>query len=382
MIRTKSNLITWRKQFAIDLIMAISSLVLPFTIYIHLLFDQYADHFYVFGFKYSHDFDSNQTFVWYVLSSLVNFTYPILIFHTSFGNWRYLLIPIILYFYFSPLIEFIQYESSINALASPIVIGGFIIFSLMTVLIYKLTSIRKYSESMNIPKNLVIRELLSSWCSRYNYHLSSLISNKSDFSLREYSYRIYYLRDLFNQKYDSSPLSRNMEFNQNANRKFTLLLSVILVFLTFILFIEYVVPAGKSYYRLGDFDFQSFGFKDVRTFLWYISKKLVLIFLVIIWFATSINWWRWAILSPILFYSYQFWEGFQTTSDLESSGNLSVFPLVFLTIAGVFLLSRVIRRISINLDYQEFLEEELENSIAQLSRDASGRWVNMKESRI
>ncbi|MEJ2585244.1 MAG: hypothetical protein P8Z38_09440, partial [Robiginitalea sp.] len=79
-------------------------------------------------------------------------------------------------------------------------------------------------------------------------------------------------------------------------------------------------------------------------------------------------WWRWAILSPIIFYSYQFWESFQPVETVDGSGNLNVFPLVFLTILGVFLLSKVIRRIFINLDYQAFLEEELERSIGELSK--------------
>jgi hypothetical protein len=47
---------------------------------------------------------------------------------------------------------------------------------------------------------------------------------------------------------------------------------------------------------------------------------------------------------------------------------MSVFPLVFLTILGVLLLSRIIRRISINLDYKTILEEELDKSIGELSK--------------
>ena len=143
------------------------------------------------------------------------------------------------------------------------------------------------------------------------------------------------------------------------------------ILLLALLVIHNAIPRNISVINLGNFEIGSFGFIDIGTLVFYSSQKLVLGILSIIWLIFNPYWWRWAILSPIIFYSYQFWESFQSTYEIESAGNLSVFPLVFLKIGGVFLLSRVIRRISINLDYKAFLEAELDKSLGELSREAS-----------
>ena len=150
------------------------------------------------------------------------------------------------------------------------------------------------------------------------------------------------------------------------------IIDVVFAFLTLatslLLFIDNFIPPGDQSVNLGGIIIGSFGFQDVKTFSWYISQKFALCIITIIWLFSCVSWWRWAILSPIIFYSYQFWESFQPVYAVDGQGNLNILPYVFLTILGVLLLSKVIRRFSINLDYQALLEEELDKSIGELSR--------------
>jgi hypothetical protein len=131
------------------------------------------------------------------------------------------------------------------------------------------------------------------------------------------------------------------------------------------------IPEGKEVVILKRFQIESYGFQTVKIFIWYVSQKLVLAVILIIWFITSPYWWRWAILSPLIFYTYQFWEAFQPESQIESAGTLNVFPLVFATITLVLLISRIVRTHSITMDYKAHLERELDLGISELSNARS-----------
>ncbi len=96
---------------------------------------------------------------------------------------------------------------------------------------------------------------------------------------------------------------------------------------------------------------------------------MVLCVLGLIWFATCRYWWRWAILSPVLFYLYQFWELFQSINDIDSTGNLKVLPLALLAAIVVAILWKLIRSISITRDYRQLLKLELDKNLEQFSRE-------------
>jgi len=218
-----------------------------------------------------------------------------------------------------------------------------------------------------IPTRLILNEFFSSWNNKYYSLLKNIINDKPNFSLKEYVFRIYYYNQLVNQKYNSSSIDSEVSCSRNK-KNLDVFFALMIICVLLILFVDNFIPANKQNMDLFGFNVGSHGFNDVKTFSWYISQKFAMSILAFIWLINNVSWWRWAILSPIIFYSYQFWESFQPVEDIDGSGNLNVFPLVFLTILGVFLLSKVIRRISINLDYQVFLEEELEKSIGELSR--------------
>lgn len=214
-------------------------------------------------------------------------------------------------------------------------------------------------------------EFFYSYNGKYKSRLNILLRDKSKFSLKEYVFRIYYLSQLIKRKYNYSQLYEKPEYSESKNN-IDVVFAILTLATALLLFVDNLIPSGEQSINLGGTVIGSFGFQDVKTFTWYVSQKFALCILTFIWLITCISWWRWAILSPIIFYTYQFWESFQPVYAVDGLGNLNVFPLVFLTILGVLLLSKVIRRVSINLDYQAFLEEELERSIGELSRVERG----------
>ena len=68
---------------------------------------------------------------------------------------------------------------------------------------------------------------------------------------------------------------------------------------------KYLPPNTETLSFLG-IEFDSNGFHDASTAIWYYLNKLIPLVLLIIWFVTAKNWWYHAILIPIAMYGFQF----------------------------------------------------------------------------
>jgi hypothetical protein len=169
--------------------------------------------------------------------------------------------------------------------------------------------------------------------------------------------------------------SINTPSNKSNNSFLDISVSGIVLVLSIALLVQLWIPAKQTQFEFLGINISSFGFFDFKTFFYYASNKLILFALGVIWFATCRYWWRWAIFSPILFYLYQFWEIFQPVKDINSAGNLNILPLVFLTVLVIILLWGLIRRISVNRDYREFLKNEMNRSLEQLSREETRNYL-------
>jgi len=227
-----------------------------------------------------------------------------------------------------------------------------------------------YSQHLSLSINQIWKEILFAKNSKFNRQILNTFKNRADFSLKEYSCRLYYYAKIAASDNKRTPYSCSQKDLKNDGLDYSLGLFLILV--TSLLFVHDTISNNVQEISFMGIEMGSFGFKDVGTLIYHISQKFVVCIFMVVWFITSDFWWRWAILSPIIFYSYQFWESFQPVYEIDGAGNMSVFPLVFLTILGVLLLSRIIRRISINLDYKTILEEELDKSIGELSKLEGG----------
>ncbi|MBT8205084.1 MAG: hypothetical protein KJP14_03450 [Eudoraea sp.] len=147
---------------------------------------------------------------------------------------------------------------------------------------------------------------------------------------------------------------------------------ILIIFIGGLWFSHYLIPDGVKSYWLGPLKIHSNGFTDASTFLWYSSKKFVMIILLVLWFFSTYNWWRYALLSPIILYMYQFWESFQDINSLDAYGNVKVFPLVFLSVLLVLAFSHVVRLQSRTLDTYEEISIEIDRLIKKLGKERSG----------
>lgn len=276
--------------------------------------------------------------------------------------------PAILYFATYPIWMFSSnYEFYFSFLSSFYGITVIIVTLLLVKLLDSYLKDKLFKRYISLSFNQIFKEIFFSKNSKFNRQILKTIKERANLSLKEYSCRLYYYSEVAHSNYTSHYYLGSMRALQR-NNKLNYFIGSYILLITILLFVDKAIPNNIHEIDFLGWQIGSFGFKDIGTLFYYASQKLVICIILIVWFITCEFWWRWAILSPIIFYSYQFWESFQPVDDIDGFGNLNVFPLVFLTILGVFLLSKVIRRISINLDYQVFLEEELEKSIGELSR--------------
>ncbi|GGD38419.1 hypothetical protein GCM10011361_01960 [Muriicola marianensis] len=68
----------------------------------------------------------------------------------------------------------------------------------------------------------------------------------------------------------------------------------------------------------------------------------------------------------MIIYSYQFWEAFQDVTELDSVGNLRVFPLVILNVALVITLSRFVKYRSQFMAVYEEISREVDEMLNEM----------------
>jgi hypothetical protein len=145
-----------------------------------------------------------------------------------------------------------------------------------------------------------------------------------------------------------------------------LVLILLIILMTFMWYLPYQLPKETMKLNIMNFTIDSNGFADIPTFLWFVTRKLVVVIFLSIWFITSEHWWKYAIFSPMIIFSYQFWEAFQDVKVLEAMGNLKVFPLVLLNILLVAGISKWVKYRTDLLLIYDVICKEVEDLMEEL----------------
>jgi len=147
-------------------------------------------------------------------------------------------------------------------------------------------------------------------------------------------------------------------------------MSSTLIITTLLWFIHYLIPE-KQVWDLEIVQLNNNGFLNVRIFIWFLLQKLIILIPLVLWFITCQQWWKYAIFSPIILYSYQFWEATQNVYSLDAAGNIKAFPAIFCVVLLLLVLSKAIKyRVEILIMY-EHLAEEIEDLLKNADFNAN-----------
>ncbi|MFS4468383.1 hypothetical protein [Maribacter sp. 2210JD10-5] len=83
--------------------------------------------------------------------------------------------------------------------------------------------------------------------------------------------------------------------------------------------------------------FSANGFPDTATYLWFLTSKIIPLYLLIFWFLTSRNWWYHIIIIPIAMYAFQLFEVIYDSDDIVDTKNIWwLLPVCMIVIPIVY----------------------------------------------
>lgn len=79
------------------------------------------------------------------------------------------------------------------------------------------------------------------------------------------------------------------------------------------------------------------GFEETVTYLWFLSSKIIPLYLLIFWFLTSRDWWYHIIIIPIAMYAFQLFEVVYDSDNFVDTENIWwIIPVCMITIPFVY----------------------------------------------
>jgi hypothetical protein len=155
--------------------------------------------------------------------------------------------------------------------------------------------------------------------------------------------------------------------NGSPKGKWDFLIVALLIFTPFLLYSYRFIPENVQEYEVFWFMLHNHGFVDVHTFYWFVCLKLGIFLPMVMWYVTARDWWRYAILSPIVLVIYQSFEAF---ASYEITDEISFFKALPLTIAIVCFLGwivHIIRHKTKVLELYEGITQEIEEMLSTIS---------------
>ena len=360
----------WINKYRRELFLSAYLLVAPFFIYLHLFFDDESVSTTILGFKYDHAPSSTQYIIWLLITELTAFTLLILMFFSIDQKWKYVLfLPLSCY-----LLDITGLSGLYIDVDSKVLIIQITVISVFAAVLIKLDqSIYKMKRTRSLIfklKTLIHMYFNNSYFKEILPQYKGETQNEEFTNIRDINklyHRKLYIKNLIDR------YAFGDYFIKPIRGKWLSAFWIILILFSSSLRIAYgYIPRGIPTYEVGPLTIHANGFLDASLFFRFISLKIMILVPLVVWYLNSNFWWRYALLSPIILYMYQFWESFQDIYNLDAYGNIKVFPLVLVSILLVLALSHVVRQQSRTLDAYEQISLEIDRLIKKLSKERSG----------
>ncbi len=360
----------WINKYRFHFILSLCLIVAPFLIYLHLLFDDNVTTLVLFGYKHDLKVISVQTFVWILLSDLASIVVLGVIYLSIGDKWKYaIILPLLIYMQnlLQSLDDFMGIFNSFPYLKY-IILAPLIIF-FITIDFKYFENYRKMAASLRL-RSLILTSTKNR-IGEFNRIFRLAQNKRQKVSKTNILYSLYTSKISFEHFLSENKLSIKSKIFVSS-KSHNIFWTLLILFSTSFWFLHYLIPNGAVKYTFWFVTITDNGFSDAQVFMWFISRKIMIIIPAIIWFFTYHSWWRYAILSPLILYLFQFWEVFQGIRYLDAYTNIKVFPLVLLSILLVVAMSRVVRQQSLTLDTYEQISMEIDFLIKKLSEERSG----------
>ena len=351
---------SWRSKYFYGILVAIVIILTPFLLSIHKLFDdtEGISIIYFLGVSYDHHYADNMTFVWSFLARLIPVHLLIIWYlHSPFWWRHFILIPLITF-----LTSFLQvFYSEPAGFSSYLATLTFVLIILLLLEIW----VYKKAEKDKVGLIVNIFNISNKW-RRYSHSLKTYLDENQNLmqniptSLKVK--RLYSIKSVLNEKV--------FPFNTWNNivlfKKSDIFIVVILLLIPALYHLYSFFPEKEKILRIGLFTIYDHGFTDVHTFMWYMNLKMCIILPLIVWFITCPYWWRYSILSPIVLFAHQLWEGFQDeTISVDESQYIYSLPFIIFLLLGLLFIFKTVKYQSKIMDTYNEVSNQIEKLLAE-----------------
>ncbi len=317
------------RKYYLDILLSLTIVLIPFIGYFHTFFDLNTDLVNGLGISVEKNGMNDTFLIWLSLNRGMALLISVIWYLNCKQRWRsFILIPsgLLLYSIIKNLLitwgEYQDYKHYIL---------GISLISVFSMLLADRYLFGNSNYSM-ITFNYGIKNF-------YKQSRQQLDIDRTRYAMTPFA---YLKRLVYQQKIIEEQLKDSCDLNEKRiNYTIALLL---LVGLSFLLIIgELTIPFLSQIDNKQQF-INSFGFDASEGFLLYITTKLFVIGICITWYFTTKVWWRYALFSPIVIFSYQLFMGLQTELvQLDVQEYRDVLPSILLLILVLIGFSQVVK---------------------------------------
>jgi hypothetical protein len=171
-------------------------------------------------------------------------------------------------------------------------------------------------------------------------------------------------------------------FNLNPfkiNKDFVIVTCIVL--LPFVFYIYNFAPLTKTWNNLL-FEIDSGLFEDVNYYLWYLSVKLLTIFIITLWYLSCTQRWRNILFIPIIFELFKFFNVIKATKFVAQPDDISIIETLCYSTPYIIMLLLISKKINYYKPYNNGvipLNNEINNQIIKLSDFDKKQYKSVKE---
>lgn len=353
----------WQRKYILEVLLAMLIVLVPFSIYIHLYFDDNAQSIHFLGFEYHHDLANNGIFLWSLLTRLIPFLLSIVWFLTNPNWWRYFIFAPLVYWTDSLATKvFIFNEAIENNLVLFSILINMAIIGLLVFFQPKSTRNSNTSKIFGLKHNGLIQKY-PRLHKAIDKEARSLTEARRVLPKKEYLRKLMVIRTFIKNSLEH-PTTKSG--GPRPKKKWDFLIVALLVFTPFLIQSYKFIPENVKEYEVLWFTLDSQGFVDVHTFYWFVCLKLGSLLPMVIWFFTSKNWWRYAILSPIVLIFYQLLEGIAPQKITDEISFFQALPIIFAVVCFLGWIAHMVRHKTKILELYDNITSEIEDMLSKI----------------
>lgn len=142
----------------------------------------------------------------------------------------------------------------------------------------------------------------------------------------------------------------------------------IVIAITPIVFYSYESFPDVKVWETSFFTYTSLYYESVSTFVWVFLQKFIFLYLMIIWFFTSSNWWNKSILAPIGMLIYQIIILINDEVQFIETIRLDKFIILPIVIAILVFLIQMRNKLLFYINALD-LKQQIENEIDKIETE-------------